>query len=672
MWKMEERSGGSNPSSRGGKEEERETRKEKGPAESLWRQMEEEEEERRSSLPPHNVVILACDATRDHNEVELRLIVNAIRKRGGILCGGDTLLVLGVLHTVTNPSKIEWDIRQKHALTPLVGRIFGHLKRRSQRRLINMRACFNRVLKCVTMKRINVKITAGTPAKVVILQAVVSNKASWVILDRHLRRDLKFYMKHISCKVALMSDNLSIEVPKPFVTNSSSKGILEQKFYSVWKTIQPSSNIQEDNQQENQTNLSSLMYSADYYASVTAQDCSNALKPKSSMISSSPGRSWDYSILASDTTVSSSKQSGTSSKEHRSLFSAKVLAGNNENVFQHDFLEKPILCAACGLRSMFYIKESMKFRFSEIQDATSDFSKENLLGEGGFGLVYKGQLKDGQIIAAKMRKEESTQGYTEFFSEVHVLSFARHRNIVMLLGYCCKEKYNILVYEYICNKSLHWHLFSQPAELLEWHQRYAIAMGIAKGLRFLHEECRGGTIIHRDLRPRNILLTHDFVPMCQEHCMMKSAFKQLGDFGLAKWKSNSDSFQTRVLGTSGYIAPEYAEFGIVSVRTDVYAFGIILFQLISGRRVLDEANGHHQHLLQWVEPLVENLALHELIDPRLGESYDIYELYHLARAAFLCVRRNPEMRPSIGEVVHLLEAGHVRDLAQQFVPHYIK
>ncbi|XP_065010908.1 calcium/calmodulin-regulated receptor-like kinase 1 isoform X3 [Musa acuminata AAA Group] len=672
MWKMEERSGGSNPSSRGGKEEERETRKEKGPADSLWRQMEEEEEERRSSLPPHNVVILACDATRDHNEVELRLIVSAIRTRGGILCGGDTLLVLGVLHTVTNPSKIEWDIRQKHALTPLVGRIFGHLKRRSQRRLINMRACFNRVLKCVTMKRINVKITAGTPAKVVILQAVVSNKASWVILDRHLRRDLKFYMKHISCKVALISDNLSIEVPKPFVTNSSSKGILEQKFYSVWKTIQPSSNIQEDNQQENQTNLSSLMYSADYYASVTAQDCSNALKPKSSMISSSPGRSWDYSILASDTTVSSSKQSGTSSKEHRSLFSAKVLAGNNENVFQHDFLEKPILCATCGLRSMFYIKESMKFRFSEIQDATSDFSKENLLGEGGFGLVYKGQLKDGQIIAAKMRKEESTQGYTEFFSEVHVLSFARHRNIVMLLGYCCKEKYNILVYEYICNKSLHWHLFSQPAELLEWHQRYAIAMGIAKGLRFLHEECRGGPIIHRDLRPRNILLTHDFVPMCLEHCMMKSAFKQLGDFGLAKWKSNSDSFQTRVLGTSGYIAPEYAEFGIVSVRTDVYAFGIILFQLISGRRVLDEANGHHQHLLQWVEPLVENLALHELIDPRLGESYDIYELYHLARAAFLCVRRNPEMRPSIGEVVHLLEAGHVRDLAQQFVPHYIK
>lgn len=123
----------------------------------------------------------------------------------------------------------------------------------------------------------------------------------------------------------------------------------------------------------------------------------------------------------------------------------------------------PILCAACGLRSSLYVKESMRFQFSEIQKATEDFSKENLLGEGGFGHVYKGQLKDGQLIAAKMRKEASTQGYSEFFSEVHVLSFARHRNIVMLLGYCCKENHNILVYEYICNRSLDWHLFGKRA-----------------------------------------------------------------------------------------------------------------------------------------------------------------------------------------------------------------
>lgn len=119
----------------------------------------------------------------------------------------------------------------------------------------------------------------------------------------------------------------------------------------------------------------------------------------------------------------------------------------------------PFLCIACGAKTELYIKDSMRFSFSEIQLATEDFSKDNLLGEGGYGHVYKGRLKDGQVIAAKVRKEASTQGFSEFHSEVYVLSFARHKNIVMLLGYCCKENVNILVYEYICNNSLEWHLF---------------------------------------------------------------------------------------------------------------------------------------------------------------------------------------------------------------------
>ncbi|MBA0566205.1 hypothetical protein Golob_011046, partial [Gossypium lobatum] len=247
----------------------------------------------------------------------------------------------------------------------------------------------------------------------------------------------------------------------------------------------------------------------------------------------------------------------------------------------------PLLCAACGLRTEMYIQDSKKFTYSVIQQATNDFSMENLLGEGGYGRVYKGKLKDGQLIAAKVRKQESTQGFTEFNSEVSVLSFARHKNIVMLLGYFCKDKLNILVYEYICNKSLHWHLFDNTENVLDWHQRRAIAIGTAKGLRFLHEECRGGPIIHRDMRPSNILLTHDLVPM-------------LGDFGLARRKIDEDTLQTTVLGTLGYLAPEYAENGFVSVRTDVYAFGIVLLQLMSGRKVIDlESKGQNVSLRQW-------------------------------------------------------------------------
>jgi len=153
---------------------------------------------------------------------------------------------------------------------------------------------------------------------------------------------------------------------------------------------------------------------------------------------------------------------GISTKgEYRYLTSSQIDQKQNQSGFLPKHSDAPLLCTGCGTRTELSIKESMKFSYSDIQLATNDFSKENLLGEGGYGHVYKGVLKDGQQIAAKVRKEESSQGFSEFHSEVYVLSFARHKNIVMLLGYCCKERKNILIYEYICNKSLHWHLFGK-------------------------------------------------------------------------------------------------------------------------------------------------------------------------------------------------------------------
>ncbi|KAI4307202.1 hypothetical protein L6164_030414 [Bauhinia variegata] len=322
---------------------------------------------------------------------------------------------------------------------------------------------------------------------------------------------------------------------------------------------------------------------------------------------------------------------------------SQIVKRQNNFGFLPNSSDAPILCSGCGTRTQLYAMDSMRFSYSDILLATNEFSENNLLGEGGYGHVYKGVLRDGQQIAANVRKEESGQGFTEFQSEVYVLSFAKHKNIVMLLGHCCKERKNILVYEYICNKSLHWHLYDKNAAVLNWHQRYAIAIGTAKGLRFLHEECRGSPIIHRDMRPSNILLTHDFVPM-------------LGDFGLAKWKTGDSDGHTRILGTLGYLAPEYAEEGIISVRTDVFAYGVVLLQLISGRKLVDSKNPDRQRpLRQWAEPLIEKLTLHELIDPRLGESYDTYELYLMAKAAYYCVQRDPVRRPTMAEVVLLLE-----------------
>ncbi|XP_027368298.1 proline-rich receptor-like protein kinase PERK13 [Abrus precatorius] len=351
---------------------------------------------------------------------------------------------------------------------------------------------------------------------------------------------------------------------------------------------------------------------------------------------------------------------GISIKEgYKDPISSQIFQKQNKYGFLPNSSDAPILCAGCGTPAELYTTELVRFNYFDIQLATDDFSKNNLLGEGGYGRVYKGMLKDGQQIAAKVRREESKQGFSEFSSEVYVLSLARHKNIVMLLGFCFKERLNILVYEYICNKSLEWHLFDKKAEVLEWHQRYAIAIGTAKGLRFLHEECRGGPIIHRDMRPSNILLTHDFVPM-------------LGDFGLAKWKTSDKTLQTRIMGTLGYLAPEYAEDGIFSVQIDVYAYGIVLLQLITGRKAISSPE-QHLSLRQWAEPKIEKLAFHELVDSRLGESYNSDELYVMAKVAYHCVQRDHEKRPSIGEVVRLLERqnDYFSFIGEQSVSKYI-
>ncbi|KAF8404350.1 hypothetical protein HHK36_009233 [Tetracentron sinense] len=576
-----------------------------------------------------NVVVVAFDATKDHSEDELRITVNGIRTRGDILLEGDTLLVLGVLHRVQHPMGYQ----TKACIDSFVGTNVRTMEDEVSKRVdmyVNMllpsaEQCEDEGVS------IKVKITAGTPVKTVVLQEVIAFQATWVILDRHLRRDLKFYLKQIPCKVALIQDSLTVEVMRPFTTNDTD--VSEQKlFYSLCKPVQRL------NVEDSVNNDQFIISCGSYSPSISSQESFDTFKRD--LTSSSTSKSQEHNLYGYGNTGSSSKQEKSGrylEGENKSHAGPRIFTNQHKNVFQQRSSEAPVLCAGCGMKTVLYIKESMRFSFSDIQVATSDFSQKNLIGEGGYGHVYKGQLKDGQVIAAKVRKEASTQGFTEFHSEVYVLSFARHKNIVMLLGYCSKENQNILVYEYICNMSLEWHLFSKSATVLEWHKRQAIAIGTAKGLRFLHEECRGGPIIHRDLRPSNILLTHDFIPM-------------LGDFGLAKWKTSDDAMHTRVLGTLGYLAPEYAENGIVTVQTDVYAFGIVLLQLISGHKVVDlKREVQQQSLRQWASPLIERLALHELIDPRIGESYDTYELYHMARTAYLCVRRRPEMRPSMGE-----------------------
>ncbi|KAM7483829.1 hypothetical protein LguiB_008412 [Lonicera macranthoides] len=320
-------------------------------------------------------------------------------------------------------------------------------------------------------------------------------------------------------------------------------------------------------------------------------------------------------------------------------------------------LGPPPLCSICQHKAPVFGKPPRWFSYGELELATGGFSQANFLAEGGFGSVHRGVLPDGQAVAVKQHKLASSQGDQEFCSEVEVLSCAQHRNVVMLIGFCIEDGRRLLVYEYICNGSLDSHLYGRHRDPLEWVARQKIAVGAARGLRYLHEECRVGCIVHRDMRPNNILITHDFEPL-------------VGDFGLARWQPDGDmGVETRVIGTFGYLAPEYAQSGQITDKADVYSFGVVLVELVTGRKAVDLTRPKGQQCLtEWARPLLEENAIDELVDPQLGDSYSEQEVYCMLQAASLCIRRDPHLRPRMSQVLRILEGDMIMDSTYMSTP----
>ncbi|KAJ6407192.1 hypothetical protein OIU84_010656 [Salix udensis] len=311
-------------------------------------------------------------------------------------------------------------------------------------------------------------------------------------------------------------------------------------------------------------------------------------------------------------------------------------------------LDPPPLCSLCRHKTPIFGSPPKWFTYAELEHATDGFSQENYLATGGFGSVHRGILMDGQVVAVKQHKLASSQGDIEFCSEVEVLSCAQHRNVVTLIGFCVEDGRRLLVYEYICNGSLDLHLFGCDQDQLKWPVRQKVAVGMARGLRYLHEECRVGCIVHRDMRPNNILITHDFEPL-------------VGDFGLARWQPNGDvGVETRIIGTFGYLAPEYAQTGQITEKSDIYSFGIVLVELITGRKAVDINRPKGQQCLtEWARPLLEKHAIHELIDPRLSNCYSEPEVQNMLQCALSCIQQDPHSRPRMSQVLRMLEAGDI-------------
>ncbi|XP_044474274.1 probable LRR receptor-like serine/threonine-protein kinase At1g53430 isoform X2 [Mangifera indica] len=285
------------------------------------------------------------------------------------------------------------------------------------------------------------------------------------------------------------------------------------------------------------------------------------------------------------------------------------------------------------------------FTLRQIKSATNNFDPANKIGEGGFGPVFKGTLADGAVIAVKQLSSKSKQGNREFVTEIGMISALQHPNLVKLYGCCIEGKELLLIYEYMENNSLARALFGKPEQLLNlnWETRMKICIGIAKGLAFLHEESRL-KIVHRDIKATNVLLD-------------RNLNAKISDFGLAKLDEEENThISTRIAGTIGYMAPEYAMRGYLTDKADVYSFGVVALEIVSGKSNTNyRPKEEFVYLLDWALVLQEQGNLLELVDPSLGTKFSKKEAMTMLNIALLCTNPSPTLRPSMSSIVSMLE-----------------
>ncbi|XP_076924780.1 inactive protein kinase SELMODRAFT_444075-like [Bidens hawaiensis] len=518
--------------------------------------------------------------------------------------------------------------------------------------------------------KMKIKVISGTLYGEVAAEAKKTH-TQWVVLDRNLNKEAKVCMEELECNIVMMKKTrpkvlrlnlIGSPTKEPENTSNSLEppaGSFEET-ETIWNitkvpNVTPVSSPEHSSFTTNDRNTSSLSsldlecspflvvdHDWDTQKDEESDSCGENMSssPLNSDVLSSSSEFGRVNMITDSPPLNTNAPRVIFSKiDHRPEKSMETERGIVP-LTRHRPHEPPSLCSICQHKAPVFGKPPKRFGFTELEEATDGFSGANFLAEGGFGSVHRGVLKDGRMVAVKQHKLASSQGDNEFYSEVDVLSCAQHRNVVMLIGFCVEDCRRLLVYEFICNSSLDSHLYGHNRGLLEWSARQKIAVGAARGLRYLHEECRVGCIVHRDMRPNNILLTHDFEPL-------------VGDFGLARWQPDGESgVETKIIGAFGYLAPEYAQRGEITEKADVYSFGVVLVELITGRKAVDiNRPKGQQYLTEWARPLLEESVISELIDPRLRDSYSEPEVRCMAHCASLCIRRDPYSRPRMSQTI---------------------
>lgn len=304
------------------------------------------------------------------------------------------------------------------------------------------------------------------------------------------------------------------------------------------------------------------------------------------------------------------------------------------------------------------------FAFNDLKTATRNFRPDSVLGEGGFGCVFKGWIDEntfaatkpgtGLVIAVKRLNQEGFQGHREWLAEINYLGQLHHPNLVKLIGFCLEDDHRLLVYEFMPRGSLENHLFRRSSHFQppSWSLRIKVALGAAKGLAYLHRSEM--PVIYRDFKTSNILLDSNYNA-------------KLSDFGLAKDgpADGKSHVSTRIMGTYGYAAPEYMATGHLSTRSDVYSFGVVLLEMLTGRRAIDKNRPHGEHsLVEWAKPhLTSKRRILYIMDPRIEGQYSLGGVLRAATIAVKCLALDPKLRPKMDEVVKSLEQILVREEA---------
>ncbi|XP_077248949.1 uncharacterized protein LOC143888424 isoform X2 [Tasmannia lanceolata] len=637
-------------------------------------------------------VVVIEDASRDISLSALKWALHGLS-----LKPGDKLILLGILHQVNTTSMFPLKgaktlLGYKSKVDP--SSILGGSQKITNEAVAKKTEEYENNMELLQIRKLykmhkidfDVWTVLASSPKVIAQEAVKKLQATWIILDRQMKKEKKYFLEKLSCGISRMKRNNSVEKlrgPKTSENNTMNNDVSWSSFvtydemlpgtpddlfsleFSPKKCRSPTKkSIGEESRTDSEKgppwNSSRIpLFSKSISSDTSLNTDSSPNRRNHDASSSSSFHEVKHSPLplqeeenyittnrntsddGSPKTTFKNQKIGREEDEILNQNAGQRQRGRNDDqeflMFGQAQLENSV-CLDCenGRPMSGSVRE---FKYDELQAATDNFSIKNFLSEGGFGSVYKGRLKNGKKIAVKQHKDASMQGEKEFKSEVRVLSTAIHENVVKLLGSCSEGNHRLLVYEFVCNGSLDKHLSEHSPRPLSWTDRMKLAVGAAKGLNYLHEK----NIIHRDMRPNNILVTHDYEPL-------------LGDFGLAKTQQEGldHSSDTRVVGTFGYLAPEYAESGKVSKKTDVYSFGMVLLQLITGRMTTDKTIGE-KSLVGWARPLLKERKYHDLIDSKIVDSHDVHQLFWMVRVAEKCLSKDPDKRLPMEKVVNILE-----------------